>query len=414
VNAPWFVIARREFIERVRTKWFVIGTILGPIGMLALIVIPAVLARAGAEGVHIKVVDRTGRLGTPIVAALSTEKNWKVEAVPPPTGRELLDEIRDEKIDGYVNVPADAMTGGDIYYYGDNATNQGVVIALHTKISAAVMSVRAEDAKVTPAQLAEVMKVPDIKTKQTTGEDEGTSGAAAFIVGYAIMLILYMGILLYAMNVMRSVVQEKTSRVVELMVAAAKPRALMAGKIIGVGAVGLLQLAIWLGMAYLTIEYRAQVLGAFGVEGAGGFAIPPLRPSEILIALAYFLLGYFFYAALYAAVGAMVSTEQEAQQAQMPVLLLLIVPMTCMQLVANDPRGGTAEVMTMLPFSSPILMPMRYLLGGASALQVLVSLAILVVSTALVTTFAARIYRVGILMYGKRPSMRELVRWLRY
>jgi ABC-2 type transport system permease protein len=216
------------------------------------------------------------------------------------------------------------------------------------------------------------------------------------------------------MNVMRSVVQEKTSRVVELMVAAAKPRALMAGKIIGVGAVGLLQLAIWLGMAYLTIQYREHVLGVFGVEGSGGFAIPPLRPSEIAIALAYFLFGYFFYAALYAAVGAMVSSEQEAQQAQTPVILLLIIPMTCMQLVANDPRGSTAELMTMLPFSSPILMPMRYLLGGASVLQLVLSLAILIASTAIVVAIAARIYRVGILMYGKRPSLRELARWLRY
>jgi ABC-2 type transport system permease protein len=167
-------------------------------------------------------------------------------------------------------------------------------------------------------------------------------------------------------------------------------------------------------MAYLTIEYREQVLGVFGVEGTGGFSIPALELGEILVALAYFLLGYFFYAALYAAVGAMVSTEQEAQQAQTPVVLLLIIPMACMQLVANDPRGGTAELMTMLPFSSPILMPMRFLLGGASLAQLLLSLAILVASTAIVVVLAARIYRVGILMYGKRPTLRELARWLRY
>jgi ABC-2 type transport system permease protein len=414
VSQPWLVIARREFIERVRTKWFVIATVLGPIGMLALIVIPAVLARAGADSVHIKVVDRSGRLGAPIVMALSTERKWKVEQVPDTPDRALLDEIRDDKIDGFITIPADALDGGTIVYRGDNATNQGVVIALHTKIVGAVQSVRAEDAEITPEQLAMIWKIPEIKTRQTTGEDEGTSGTAAFIVGYAIMIILYMAILLYAMNVMRSVVQEKTSRVVELMVAAAKPRALMAGKILGVGAVGLVQLAIWLGMAYLTIEYREQVLGVFGVEGTGGFSIPALELGEILVALAYFLLGYFFYAALYAAVGAMVSTEQEAQQAQTPVVLLLIIPMACMQLVANDPRGGTAELMTMLPFSSPILMPMRFLLGGASLAQLLLSLAILVASTAIVVVLAARIYRVGILMYGKRPTLRELARWLRY
>jgi ABC-2 type transport system permease protein len=417
VSAPWAVIARREFIERVRTKWFVIGTLLGPIGMVALIVIPAVLAHVGQEGVRIKVVDHTGRLGAIVATTLGANEGWKVEEVQPtgdPVNRPLLDEIRDDKIDGFVVIPADALAGGTITYQGDNATNQGVVVAINTGIGRAVVTLRAADVKITPDQLAEISRPVNIKTRQTTGEAEGSSGFAAFIVGYALMIILYMAIVLYAMNVMRSVVQEKTSRIVELMVAASKPRSLMAGKILGVGAVGLVQLAVWLGMAWLTIEYRASLLGAFGVEGAGGFSIPSLQPSEIAVALVYFILGYFFYASLYASVGAMVSTEQEAQQAQTPVILLLIIPMTCMQLVANDPRGSTAELMTMLPFSSPILMPMRYLLGGASGLQLMMSIAILAASTAGVAIIAARIYRVGILMYGKRPSLRELARWLRY
>jgi ABC-2 type transport system permease protein len=415
VRSPWAVIAAREFLERVRTKWFVIGTLLGPIGMLALIIIPALLARAGAEGVHVKVVDHTGKLAPAIVSVLGGE-GWKVEEVTGPAAEEkvLLDEIAAGTINGFVTVPADGLASGKIVYLGDNATNQGVVIALNKAIVGAVMKRRALDANVTDAQLATIMAPIDVDAKHSTGSAEGSSGAAAFLVGYAIMLILYMAIVLYGMNVMRSVVQEKTSRIVELMVAAAKPRALMAGKILGVGAVGLVQLVVWLGMAYLTMTYRENVLGLFGVSGAGGVEMPSLRLQEIGVAIIYFILGYFFYAAMYAAVGAMVSTEQEAQQAQTPVLLLLIIPMTCMQLVANDPRGSTAELMTMLPFSSPILMPMRYLLGGASLGQLVASIAILAASTAVVVMLAARIYRVGILMYGKRPSMRELMRWLRY
>jgi ABC-2 type transport system permease protein len=417
VSAPWAVIARREFLERVRTKWFLIGTLLGPIGMVALIVIPAVLANVGQEGVRIKVVDHTGRLGGLVATTLGANEGWKVEDVPAPAdpkNRPLLDEIRDEKIDGFIVIPANAMVDGTITYQGDNATNQSVVVAIFQGVSDAVRRLRAADVKITREQVDVVMAQVRFKPRHTTGEEEGTSGFAAFAVGYALMLILYMAIVLYGMNVMRSVVQEKTSRIVELMVAAAKPRALMAGKILGVGAVGLVQLTVWLGMAWLTVEYRDSLLGTFGVEGAGGFSIPSLRASEIAVALIYFILGYFFYASLYAAVGAMVSTEQEAQQAQTPVILLLIIPMVCMQLVANDPRGPTAELMTMLPFSSPILMPMRYLLGGASVTQLLLSIAILAASTAVVAIVAARIYRVGILMYGKRPSLRELLRWLRY
>ena len=414
MKAAWFVIARREFLERVRTKWFIISTLLGPIGMVALIVIPAVLARVGDKEVRVKVVDHSGRVAPLVVPALQKAR-WHVEEVPATTPPATLDaEIRRDQIDGYIVIPRDAVDAGETVYFGDNATNQGVAIAIDRTIRDAVQKLRAGDIGISQDKLAQVLKDVNVRSTHWTGEGEKSSGAAAFLVGYIVMFILYMAIVLYAINVMRSVVQEKTSRVVELMVAAAKPRALMAGKILGVGAVGLCQLIVWLGMAWFSVEYRDSVLGVFGVSGAGGFQVPALRPQEIAIALTYFLLGYYFYAALYAAIGAMVSSEQEAQQAQTPVVLLLIIPMACMSLVANDPRGTTAEVLTMVPFSSPVLMPMRFLLGGASALQVALSIAILTASTAVVAAMAARIYRVGILMYGKRPSLRELVRWLRY
>jgi len=234
---------------------------------------------------------------------------------------------------------------------------------------------------------------------------------AAFVVGYAVMLIIYMAILLYGAHVLRSVVLEKTSRVAEIMVAAAKPHALMLGKILGVGGAGLVQMTVWLGIAALLVAARGTILGWFGVEGS--FDLPSLGADGLVVSLAFFFAGYFFYASLFAAVGAMVSSDQEAQSAQTPLVLLLVLPVVCLQVVAGDPRGTPAEVLTQVPFSSPMLMPMRYLLGGAGAWQVLLSLAILVVSTALVARLAAKIYRIGLLSYGKRPSVRELWRWLR-
>jgi ABC-2 type transport system permease protein len=202
--------------------------------------------------------------------------------------------------------------------------------------------------------------------------------------------------------------------VVEIMVSSIKPRALMLGKILGVGGVGLFQLSIWAAIALILLRFREQVLGLFGVSGAGSVAIPSLTVGAIGLVLAYFVLGYFFYSSLYAAIGAMVNSEQEAQQAQTPVVILLIVPVVCVQLVSSDPRGSAAELLTLIPFSSPVLMPMRYLLGGASIGDVALSLAALVLSTWLAIFVAARIYRVGILMYGKRPSLRELARWIRH
>ncbi len=412
----WMVIARRELLERVRTWWFIAVTLLGPIGMIALIVVPAVLAaETGKEGVRVVVVDDAGP-GTEFADAVKGELErfgWRAEIVAantPPA--DLLRRIASDDIDGFLTLPpglGEPVAGipAVAMYQGDNATNQLVWLRMQSALSGAVLEVRlAARTEMSRDEIQRVVTLPVVAPRHTTGETSGTSGQAVFIVGYAVMIILYMAIVLYAVNVMRSVVQEKTNRVVEIMVAAAKPRALMLGKILGVGGAGLLQIAAWAAMAYLTLT--------FGVEGAGGWSLPPLGLDAFAVILAYFLLGYFFYASLYAAIGAMVSSDQEAQQAQTPVIMLLIVPMMCMQLVANDPRGGGAEILTILPFSSPILMPMRYLLDGAPPASVAISLTVLTLSTVLVAWLAGRIYRVGILLYGKRPSLRELARWIRH
>jgi ABC-2 type transport system permease protein len=415
------VIARRELLERVRTWWFVAVTLLGPIAMVAMIVVPAVLAHeTGKEGVRVAIVDE-GAPASKVGALLAAEMariGWKAEVVSPDPGEdELLRRIREDQIDGFLTIPAgiDAVPAMPVkvLYQGDNATNQVVVFLIRDLLNTAVLTARFERFGLEPDQLRGVLTPPAFEPQHTTGETRGTSGAAVFLIGYAVMFILYMAIVLYAVNVMRSVVLEKTNRVVEIMVAAAKPRALMLGKILGVGAVGLIQIAVWAAMGLVTMTYRAEILGVFGVE-AGGWNVPPIGADAVAVILAYFLLGYFFYASLYAAIGAMVSSDQEAQQAQTPVILLLILPVMCVQLVANDPRGSAAELLTLIPFSSPILMPMRYLLDGATGVSVAISLAILAASTWAAAWLSARIYRVGILLYGKRPSLRELGRWIKY
>ena len=414
MSADWVVIARREFIERVRTVWFVVVTVLGPIGMVAAVVVPAWLSATTANvGVRAQIVDRSGQVASTLVPLL-TAAGWTAEEVPAETSDDtLLGRIRDDQIDGFAVIPEDALVDGKVVYRGDNATNPQAMVLLAQSVNIAVQTARAADAGLTAEQLISVMKPVAFEPLHTTGDASTSSGTASLLIGYAVMLVLYMAILLYAVNVLRSVVQEKTNRVVEIMVAAAKPRALMLGKILGVGAVGLLQLAIWAVIAVLLMRFRGSVLGVFGIE-AGNWSLPPLGLADAAVILAYFVLGYFFYAALYAAIGAMVNSDQEAQQVQTPVVLLLVIPVACVQLVSNDPRGGVAEVLTQVPFSSPVLMPMRYLLGGVSAGSLAVSLAILALSTYLAAVLAARIYRVGILMYGKRPSLREIWRWVRY
>jgi ABC-2 type transport system permease protein len=409
------VIAKREFLERVRTKWFVAITLLGPVFMIGLIVIPVLIEGSGGKGAKIDIVDASGKLGAPLAQMLEAgDMHWHVQVVPPATtDAALLDQLKHKEINGFVRVPADAITGGKIVYRGDNATNQNVEVTLRTTISLAVIGARAAEYHLSEDQTKQLMTPADIQMLHSTGETAGESAGAAFMIGYFIAFILYMVITLYGVNVMRSVVIEKSSRVVELLISATKPRAMMAGKILGVGGAGLLQVAIWFGIGGIALAYRAQLLGLFGVAG-GGSALPPLTLAQILVAIGFFILGYLFYSTMYAAMGATVSNEQDSQQASVPITMLLVIGFVAMTAVTGDPRGSTSMIMTQVPFWSPMLMPLRYVLGAASAGEVAMSLGILAASTVVLSRAAAKIYRVGILMYGKRPNLVELLRWLRY
>jgi ABC-2 type transport system permease protein len=406
------VIARREFTERAKSRWFLAITLLGPLGIVAMVVLPSLLI-GNPAGTRIEIIDHTRVLAEPLNAALAVAQ-WKPTVVAEDTSDATeMARIRDRQINGFLVVPADALDGGVIVYRGDNGSNQIVQITLREIVRTVVQAERGKRAGITTDKLAAIILPVQVDPKQTNGKAEATSGELTFLIGYAIAYVLFLAITMYAVAVMRSVVQEKTTRVMELMVATVKPRSLMAGKILGVGGAGIVQLAVWLVMATLTLTYRDQILGAFGVA-AGKVALPSLTFDVIAIALAYFVLGYFFYASMYAAVGAMVSTEQDTQQVQLPVTLLVIVGIVSVTSVSGDPRGTTATIMTLIPFWSPLLMPMRYVLGGATPLDVVISLAILAVSTVLVARAAAKIYRTGVLMYGKRPTFQELLRWLRY
>jgi ABC-2 type transport system permease protein len=182
----------------------------------------------------------------------------------------------------------------------------------------------------------------------------------------------------------------------------------MLGKILGVGAVGLIQVGFWALVLVLVTTFAGDLFGPVSLE------LPKIDFGTFVVIVADFVLGYFFYASLYAALGASVSTDQEAQQAQAPIVLLLIIPVACLQLVANDPRGTAAEVLTLIPFTSPFLMPLRQLLDGATPLALGLHFVVLAGSTWMLTQLAARIFRVGILMTGKRASLSEVWRWLRH
>jgi ABC-2 type transport system permease protein len=411
-----YVIAKREFMERVRSKWFVVMTVLWPILMVGMIVVPAVIGGQGTEGAKVVMIDRSNsEFGKSLGFQLAVLQKWKIDNAPADTTeKELRKKIQDNAINGYIVIPEDVLDGGELVYSGDNASNQTVTILFTQAAQNVMIEKRAARMGLTGAQVIALNKRVNVAVKHTTGEEEGAAGIFAFLVGYMIAFLIYIAITLYGINVMRSVVTEKSSRVVELLVAATKPRAMMSGKILGVGAAGLLQIGIWFILGALAMSQQDAILGLFGAERDPKMGLPSLGAIQVVVTLGCFVLGYLFYSALYAAVGAMVSSEQDSQQAQMPVTFLLVIGIIAITAVTGDPRGQASQIMTMVPFWSPMLMPLRYFLGGATLAQVGISLAILAVSTVIVARAAAKIYRVGILMYGKRPTMRELVRWLRY
>jgi ABC-2 type transport system permease protein len=188
----------------------------------------------------------------------------------------------------------------------------------------------------------------------------------------------------------------------------------MVGKVVGAGAVGLVQITVWITSAKLLSGFRQGAGGGVAAGAApAGFQFPQIPTATLLIFAVYFVLGYFLYAAIYAAVGAMSSTESEARQAQVPVQLLLMVPYISFFTLLNDPNSPLAVWMTLIPFWSPIATPVRWGATPIPIIELVASLAILLASVLFVTWIAARVYRVGILMTGKRPSVKELVRWVR-
>lgn len=422
-NKPtWMVIAKRELMVRIRTKWFIIVTLLGPVLMVGMIIGPGVaMVKKNQSGTKIAMVDKSGKYGPEIAGSLwlasKAVGSIDVEQLPPTTSEEALQErIKNDEIKGYLVIPADVLDGGTVTYRGSNVANSLLMRVMDNAVERSVWIARWKAEGRDLEEWNRLTAGVDFDVEHTTGEGEAKSPVAALLVGFLVMFTLYMAILLYAINVMRSVVEEKTSRVIEVMVSTIKSTPLMLGKVLGVGSVGLLQLSIWAVMAALIYSFRGSILGMVGIAGAAGIdlGLGSVGGDAIFVTLLYFVLGYFFYAALYCAIGAMVNSEQEAQQVQTPVVMLLVIPVLFVQLVAADPRGTLAEVVTLLPFSSPVLMPMRYLMGGASLGEVALSVAILAASVLGVVWLAARIYRVGILMYGKRPSLKELVRWIRH
>ena len=413
----WAVI-RREFVERIRSKWFWISALLGPVFFGAMIVVPVLFAGAGGTR-RIAVVDgTTGAFGARVVAGLRGGKIFRATRAPAGVGvvDSLTQLVGAKQLDGFLIVTDAVVETGTAEYRASNVSSFRDVAELQDVLARVAVAARLERQGVDPALVGRAQLRISLDTKKISGSrTTGESAAQSFALAYVMGVVLFLVITIYGVNVMSSVVEEKTTRIVEVLVSSLRPFQLMMGKVLGVGAVSLFQFVLWgLGAKLLLSQRRALLADLGGVEEARQvFQMPHLSAATLGVFLSYFLGGFFLYSAMYAAVGAMSSNEQEARQAQQPVMFLLLVAYVSMFGLTNNPESTYAVTLSLIPFTAPIAMPVRWAASTVPAAELVGSLGLLVAGIVAVTWVAARIYRVGILMTGKRPNVRELVRWVR-
>ena len=431
------IIIQREFNERVRKKSFIITTLLMPVLMIALMAAPALIMQfsRGDEKV-IAVIDESGL----IAPKLESDEEIRFETTELPTEearRELTDKF------GVLWIGADVLeNSNNVRLYANSSSS----LALESNITGQIERIlEGEKLKAYNIEnLSQILEQVETKVVMQTfrndkSQEEDTqaqSSAVATGVGYVLGFILYMFLLIYGSMVMQSVIEEKNNRVLELVVSSVKPMQLMMGKIIGVGLVAVVQVVIWgvllclmsafLLPAILPADLSAQV----AMASAGNMDMSSGIDPDMINALAtftsvgyiatmmgYMLLflvgGFLFYASIFAAIGSAVDNIQDASQLQTFAVLPIILALVFSLAVVSDPNGTMSVWMSMIPFTSPMVMLAR-IPFGIPAWQVWMSAAILFASFVAMAWIAGKIYRIGIFMYGKKPSIADLVRWARY
>lgn len=410
----WGVL-RREYVERVKTKGFIFSTIAIPVMMLGMIGLSAFMAvRAERSERQMALVDFTAQIGEEVARRMEAA-GYDLEIVDAQVGLEELDRrVLEDEIEAYVVLDDLTVQEGAFAYRSKGSPGRIRGALLESIVVETVLELRLSytESALGVRELLGGGRLSFERLGEERSEAEEISGIATGIAG---AMILYISMLLYGQFVLRSVLDEKRNRVVEVVISAVTPGRLMLGKILGVGSMGMTQLGIWAACAAL--------IGLIGVPMLAANLPPEADLSQLVgvlpgvgvlgLLLVYFILGFFLYSSLFAAVGAMCNTEEEAQQANFPVIMLLIVPFMLQMFSLEGSAFPWMDWAALFPFFSPVMMFPRAAAGAVPWWMVGLSLLFMVIAVGATAWVAGRIYRVGILMQGKRPTLRELVRWVR-
>ena len=433
------LIIKREFFAKVRNKSFIVMTFLSPLLFVGIAVFVGYLSSMEADVKRVAIHDETGLFVNEFLAQNTEDNAYKYLDLSQIDNQFLKDSITNNSYEGILVIPktVDVTELEDKIEFISNASPSISFIENAQDIIARKLTkINLENAHLDTLAIKKAQANVNINIAKTSGE-QGLKGLneAKIAIGGAFGYLIMMFIIIYGNMVMRSVIEEKTNRIVEIIISSVKPFQLMIGKIIGTSLAGILQFTIWV-IIGLSLLFAASVF--FGVNVGPAASLPPTimenTPTEfagtaqlfikelwnlpiasILIGfVVYFIGGYFLYSSFYAAIGAAVDNQTDSQQFLLPVIMPLMLSVYVgFFSVVNDPNSTIAVAFSMIPLTSPIVMLMR-IPFGVPLWQIAVSIALLFGTFLLVVWFAARIYRVGILMYGKKPSWKELYRWLKY
>lgn len=410
LSAKMLRVARMEFRLTAANKAFIVITIIGPFLIAAMSILPTLLAMRG-----------TGPTETRIAVTGNPALHEPVEAAFGPTPVDVVrvgqreDDLRDAlragAIDAYVVLPAEVGTQGEttaVRLVTSRGAGFELIGMVEGTIGQVVVSQRLADAGFDPERVRALTRPPqmDVRRLDAAGTEAEQDIMGVMFTALAFTMLLYMTILLYGQALGSSVLREKSAKTVEIMLSSVSPRELLVGKITGKAGASLLQYAVWIGMAVLFLQVLSPLLD-FEIGIAGG-------TTNYFYLVGFFLLAFFLYSTLYAAIGAAAEDEQHLGQLAWPVILFLVIPMIMIGATTGNPDGLVPRVLSLFPFTSPIVMFQRLLLGSPANWEVALCLGLLVATIAGCAMLAARIFRVGILMTGKRYTMKEMVRWATY
>ena len=436
-------VIKREYTTRVKSKGFLVSVFLMPVLMCGLVIFSSFLTLMEDKTQKTRklaVIDETGDIFAEMQARVAGHRAFhhKGELVyqltEEPAATEaaktaLSARVTQKDLYAYLEIPKDVFTNGEVRFYARTATNFDLQSAIRRIISDIVRDRRFDESGYSRSEVSQLMRPVRFNAyalKSSGGKDGGTKvespieTGARLGLGYILVFVLYMFVIIYANSVMRSVLEEKTTRIVEVIISSIKPHQLLFGKLVGVCSVCLTMFAIWVTFGVLLVMNIEPLLSLFGIDGlpvqvVGVIETVKASSAEVLTYFfIYFIIGFFLYSTLYAVVGAICGSEEEAQQTGVPLTMLMVVPFVLMFQLFRIPDSMLSVLLSHIPFFSPILMFMRINVLMPPVWEIVLNILVMCATVLLVTRISGKIYRVGILMYGKRPTLVQLWQWVRY